>query len=49
MKITNHSIIGSGLSSLIKFQIQPNSIVFSTNEKKKFKKFKILRKSRYWW
>jgi len=41
MKITNHSIIGSGLSSLIKFQIQPNSIVFSTNEKKNLKSLRF--------
>jgi len=41
MKITNHSIIGSGLSSLIKFQIHPNSIVFSTNEKKDLKSLRF--------
>ena len=34
MKIINHSIIGSGLSALIRFQLIPNSSVYSSNEKK---------------
>ena len=41
MKIVNHSIIGSGLSSLIKFQLDPSSLVYSSNEKKISKKLRF--------
>lgn len=41
MKIIDHSIIGSGLSSLIKFQLYPNSMIYSNNEKKKIKSLRF--------
>ena len=37
MKIINHSILGSGLSAVVKNQIDNNAIVFSNFNKKKVK------------
>lgn len=37
MKILNHTIVGSGLSALIKHQLNPKSTVYSLNKNKIFK------------
>ena len=42
MKILNHTIIGSGISALIKHQLNPKSLVFTLNENK------ILKSTRFY-
>ena len=37
MKILNHTILGSGLSALIRHQLNPKSLVYTLNENKIFK------------
>lgn len=37
MKILNHTIVGSGLSALIRHQLNPKSMVYTLNENKIFK------------
>lgn len=44
MKITKHSILGSGLSALIKYQLDPKSLIYSLNENKIIKSTRFYEK-----